>query len=88
MTTQIPVHARVSYGRPLTPREGQVLRLISQGLRNREIAIHLTLSEGTVKAYLTKLLQKIGAQDRIELALIGLEGISVENVPRDAYTIV
>jgi two-component system nitrate/nitrite response regulator NarP len=56
----------------LTRREGQILDLLSQGLKNREIATHLTVSEGTVKVYLTKLFQKVGARDRFELALYGL----------------
>jgi DNA-binding NarL/FixJ family response regulator len=57
----------------LTHRESQILNLLSQGLKNREIATHLTVSEGTVKVYLTKLFQKIGARDRFELALFGLK---------------
>jgi len=57
----------------LTQREQQVLELLSQGLMNREIAKHLAVSEGTVKAYLTRLLQKLGARDRFELALLGLK---------------
>jgi DNA-binding NarL/FixJ family response regulator len=57
----------------LTRREGQILRLLSQGLKNREIATHLTVSEGTVKVYLSRLFQKIGAKDRFELALFGLK---------------
>jgi len=56
-----------------TPREGQILNLLSQGLKNREIATHLTVSEGTVKVYLSRLLQKAGAKDRFELALFGLK---------------
>jgi DNA-binding NarL/FixJ family response regulator len=57
----------------LTRRENQVLRLLAQGLKNQEIATHLAVSEGTVKVYLTRLLQKAGAKDRFELALFGLK---------------
>jgi len=57
----------------LTGRENEILSLLSQGLKNREIATHLAVSEGTVKVYLTKLFQKIGAKDRFELALFGLK---------------
>jgi two-component system nitrate/nitrite response regulator NarP len=42
----------------LTVRENEVLRLLAQGLKNQEIATHLAVSEGTVKVYLTRLLQK------------------------------
>ena len=70
-----------------TPREGQILNLLSQGLKNREIATHLTVSEGTVKVYLTRLLQKAGAKDRFELALLGLKNAgkkwAIENTPEN-----
>jgi two-component system nitrate/nitrite response regulator NarP len=68
------MHGYDTGGRPpLTRREGQILNLLSQGLKNREIATHLAVSEGTVKVYLTKLFQKVGARDRFELALYGLK---------------
>jgi len=57
---------------PLTQREGQILKLLAQGLKNKEIADHLTMAEGTVKVYLSRLFQKVGARDRFELALFGL----------------
>jgi DNA-binding NarL/FixJ family response regulator len=58
---------------PLTPRESQVVGLLAQGLKNKEIASCLGLSEGTVKSYLVHLFRKIGARDRFELALVGLK---------------
>ena len=61
---------------PLSRREGQILGLLSQGLKNKEIATHLCVSEGTVKVHLTRLFQKVGARDRFELALIGLKNIA------------
>lgn len=60
----------------LTPREGQLVSLLAQGLKNKEIAHVLGISEGTVKVYLSKLFQKVGAKDRFELALFGLKNIS------------
>jgi DNA-binding NarL/FixJ family response regulator len=57
----------------LSQREGQLVTLLSYGLRNKEIASALQLTEGTVKAYLCKLYQKVGAQDRFELALFGVK---------------
>jgi two-component system, NarL family, nitrate/nitrite response regulator NarL len=53
----------------LTPRESQLLTLLAQGLRNKEIASCLSISEGTVRIYLSRLYQKAGARDRYELAL-------------------
>jgi two-component system response regulator DesR len=52
----------------LTQREGQLVSLLSQGLKNKEIATTLMISEGTVKVYLSRLFQKVGVKDRFELA--------------------
>ena len=54
---------------PLSERELDVLRLVAQGLSNGEIADRLSLAEGTVKNYVTSILQKIGARDRTQAAL-------------------
>lgn len=56
----------------LSRREGQLLNLVSQGLRNKEIAYQLRISEGTVKVYFSRLFDKLGVSDRYELALLGL----------------
>ena len=58
---------------PLTERELDVLRLLAQGMSNREIGNKLSLTEGTVKNYVTNVLQKIGARDRTQAALRGRE---------------
>ena len=54
----------------LTRRERQLVSLLAQGLKNKEIAYAMTLSEGTVKVYLSRLFQKVGANDRFDLALL------------------
>jgi DNA-binding NarL/FixJ family response regulator len=54
---------------PLSDREGEILRLLAQGLSNREIAMRLSLAEGTVKNYVTNILQKLGTRDRTQAAL-------------------
>jgi DNA-binding NarL/FixJ family response regulator len=60
-------------GRPtLTPREIQVLELVRRGLRNREIAASLAISEETVQSHVKSILAKLDVQDRtaaIDVAL-------------------
>lgn len=53
----------------LSEREMEILRLLAQGMTNREIAQRLYLAEGTVKNYVTNILGKIGARDRTQAAL-------------------
>jgi DNA-binding CsgD family transcriptional regulator len=53
----------------LTERESQVLRLLSRGLQNKQIAYRLCLSEGTVKNHLSLLMRKLNARNRIEVLL-------------------
>jgi DNA-binding NarL/FixJ family response regulator len=60
---------RQSLDEPLSERELEILRLLAQGLTNREIAQRLYLAEGTVKNYVTNILGKIGARDRTQAAL-------------------
>lgn len=54
---------------PLSERELDVLRLVAEGLSNKEIGQRLSLAEGTVKNYLSGVLQKIDARDRTQAAL-------------------
>jgi DNA-binding NarL/FixJ family response regulator len=54
---------------PLSEREIEIIKLVSQGLTNREIANKLFLAEGTVKNYVTSILQKIDARDRTQAAI-------------------
>lgn len=53
----------------LTPREESVVRLVVQGMVNREIADKLHLSEHTIKNYLFRVFDKLGVSNRVELAL-------------------
>ncbi len=55
---------------PLTERERQVLRLATDGLSSGEIASRLSLSEGTVRNYLSSTIGKLGAANRADAARI------------------
>lgn len=57
----------------LSPREIEVLRLLSHGRSNAEIAAALHLTEGTVKGYVSAILAGLGAANRVQAALIGYE---------------
>jgi DNA-binding CsgD family transcriptional regulator len=59
----------------LSRRESQLVSLLSQGLKNKEIATLLLISEGSVKVYLSRLFRKLGVNDRFELALYGLRNL-------------
>lgn len=61
-------------GRPrLTNRQGQVLALIAEGLTNEQIGQRLTIVEGTVKAHVKSILEKLGARDRTQALCIALQ---------------
>lgn len=62
-------HARPLLKEMLTDREQEILRWISHGLTNKEIANRLSLTEGTVKNYISVIFQKLGVQDRTQAAL-------------------
>ena len=57
----------------LSPRELDVLKLMIQGKRNREIATHLVISEGTVKIHVSNVLSKLGVTDRTEAVTQALQ---------------
>ncbi|KZE32997.1 MULTISPECIES: response regulator [unclassified Microbacterium] len=52
---------------PLTDREGDILRCLARGMSNAEIAAELIVSEGTVKAYLGRIMTKWGVRDRVQI---------------------
>lgn len=57
----------------LTPRQLQVLQLITEGLRNHDIGLRLNISEATVKLHRSNLLKKLGAKTPGEAVRIALE---------------
>jgi len=57
----------------VTPRERQIVDLLSVGASNKEIAKRLNVTERTVKAHLTAIFRKLGLSGRLQLALFALE---------------
>ncbi|MEI6643506.1 MAG: response regulator transcription factor [Novosphingobium sp.] len=56
----------------LNQRERRIARLVARGMRNRDIGGELGIGEGTVKVYLHAMYQKLGIENRTELALLAV----------------
>ena len=77
---------------PLTPREEDVLAAVARGLGNPEVASELHISLSTVKTHLASLMAKIGARNRVEVAIwayesgragaTGASGVGIDPHPR------
>jgi DNA-binding NarL/FixJ family response regulator len=65
----------------LTAREQQVLELVEQGFKNKEIALELGIRPGTVKIHLKHIFEKTGVRGRYGLALNGLRDRGLVSVP-------
>jgi two-component system, NarL family, response regulator DevR len=63
------VHADAAE-QPLSERQRTILRLVADGLSNREIAEQVHLSELTVKSYIEDLLKQLGARNRVHAAIL------------------
>lgn len=59
---------------PLTDREREILGLVAAGRSNKEIARALRLAEGTVKNYVSRIMEKVNARSRTELAVKAVRG--------------
>ena len=59
----------------LTARQGQIVTLVAQGLKNRDIALSMGITEGTLKVYLYKLFKKLGMNNRLDMALYGRKNL-------------
>jgi two-component system nitrate/nitrite response regulator NarL len=55
-------------GKVLTNREVEIVRLVATGLRNKQIADQLNITEGTVKIHLHSIFEKLGVSSRVELS--------------------
>ena len=53
----------------LTKQEQGIVRLVAEGLTNRDIARQMNLSENTVRNYVFRIFEKLGTSNRVELAL-------------------
>ncbi|HET7315856.1 MAG TPA: response regulator transcription factor [Sphingomicrobium sp.] len=62
-------------GVSLSPRERELVQLVRRGLRNRDIAEKLGITEGTVKVYLHSVFEKTGVANRTELAIRAAEWV-------------
>ena len=63
---------RDSKNSPLSPREREIVGLVIQGYKNRELAERLTISEQTVKNHMHNIFDKLGVSDRLELTLYSI----------------
>ena len=54
----------------LTPQQVRVLMMLSEGLLNKQIAYQLSVSEATVKAHVSRLLSKLDAGNRVQVAIL------------------
>ena len=59
----------------LSERERQISYMVARGMRNRDIATDLAISENTVKRHLQSIFSKTGSRDRLELAVLALSEI-------------
>lgn len=70
--SKMPQKSPTTIGSNLTDREKEVLMLISHGKSNAEIAENLYLSEGTVRNYVSSILEKLEVTDRTQAAVIAI----------------
>jgi DNA-binding NarL/FixJ family response regulator len=67
-----PLEVEAKLSEEITSRETDVLRMLAQGLVNREIAARLGISEHTVKFHISSILDKLGASTRTEAVTLGI----------------
>src|SRR6266404_713821 len=70
----------------LTPKESLIVSCVTQGMKNKEIALRVGTTEQVVKNYLRKVYDKLGVADRLELALFCLNHRVVENEKKSDAT--
>ena len=70
----------------LTPKETLIVSCVTQGMKNKEIAIRVGTTEQVVKNYLRKVYDKLGVADRLELALYCLNSRILDGSTKDSST--
>ncbi len=82
----VPSHVPIVALDLLTPREREILVLLSRALSNAEIADHLVVSETTVKTHVARVLMKLGLRDRVQAVIFAYESgvVSIGRKPLDA----
>ena len=68
----------------LTPKESLIVSCVTQGMKNKEIAVRVGTTEQVVKNYLRKVYDKLGVADRLELALYCLQNRVTDNAAKPA----
>ena len=68
----------------LTPKESLIVSCVTQGMKNKEIAVRVGTTEQVVKNYLRKVYDKLGVADRLELALYCLQNRVVDGAIKPA----
>jgi len=67
-----PLDDKAEFSEEITSRETEVLRMLAQGLANKDIAAGLGISEHTVKFHISSILEKLGASTRTEAVTLGI----------------
>lgn len=70
-SSPLPTKKNSAFG--LTRKEREILKKITQGLKNKEIAEHLFISETTVKTHINRILKKLGVDNRTKAILVAME---------------
>lgn len=71
-TAAAPPSKRMRERSPISQREREIVALVAQGFKNKEIAEKMFISEQTVKNHLHNIFEKLGVSDRLELALYAI----------------
>ena len=80
LTHIVPSHLNQSDGMPLlTSREEEVVHLVADGLKNREIAQMLKVKEHSIRNYISRIYEKLGISSRVELVLYAFSQRSHKN---------
>jgi len=68
----LPIRDRLAR-KPITPKELQILQMLAQGMRNKEISIRAAISHNTVKVHLRRIFQKLGVSTRADAKIVAMQ---------------